>query len=68
MSKMKNRFRAIPVAAFAALALACGTALAAIPIQRWAQPSGAQVYFVETPSIPMVDVRVEFDAGRKSVV
>jgi zinc protease len=52
-------------AAFAALALLLshGRALAAIPIQHWTQPSGAQVYFVESPSIPMVDVRVEFDAG-----
>jgi zinc protease len=38
-------------------------ALAAIPIQHWTQPSGAKVYFVESPSIPMVDVRLEFDAG-----
>jgi zinc protease len=45
------------------LLLCCGQALAAIPIQHWAQPSGAKVYLVESPSIPMVDVRVEFDAG-----
>lgn len=38
-------------------------ALAAIPIQHWTQPSGAKVYFVPSPSIPMVDVRLEFDAG-----
>lgn len=52
-------------AAFTALALACGQALAAIPIQKWTQPSGAQVYLVESPSIPMVDVRIEFDAGSR---
>jgi zinc protease len=46
-----------------ALLLWCGQALAAIPIQHWTQPSGAQVYFVPSPSIPMVDVRLEFDAG-----
>ena len=40
-----------------------GVALGAIPIQQWTQPSGAKVYFVESPSIPMVDVRIEFDAG-----
>ena len=45
------------------LLLVCGQALAAIPIQRWTQPSGAQVYFAPSPSIPMVDVRLEFDAG-----
>jgi zinc protease len=50
-------------AAFAALVAACAPAFAAIPIQNWTQPSGAKVYFAESPSIPMVDVRVEFDAG-----
>jgi len=45
------------------LLLCCGQALAAIPIQHWTQPSGAKVYLVESPSIPMVDVRIEFDAG-----
>ncbi|NPC57645.1 M16 family metallopeptidase [Caenimonas soli] len=46
-----------------ALLLCCGPALAAIPIQHWTQPSGAKVYLVQSPSIPMVDVRIEFDAG-----
>lgn len=46
-----------------ALLLGCTPLLAAIPIQQWAQPSGARIYLVESPSIPMVDVRVEFDAG-----
>jgi zinc protease len=51
--------------AIAALSLLLfhGLVLAAIPIQQWTQPSGAKVYFVESPSIPMVDVRLEFDAG-----
>ncbi len=47
------------------LLLASGPALAAIPIQHWTQPSGAKVYLVESPSIPMVDVRVDFDAGSR---
>ena len=38
-------------------------ALAALPIQHWTQPSGAQVFLVESPSIPMVDVQIDFDAG-----
>jgi zinc protease len=38
-------------------------AWAGIPIQRWTQASGAQVYLVESPSIPMVDVQIDFDAG-----
>jgi zinc protease len=48
-----------------ALALAAGPAFAAIPIQQWTQPSGAKVYLVESPSIPMVDVRIDFDAGAR---
>ena len=47
------------------LLLAAGPVLAAIPIQHWTQPSGAKVYLVESPSIPMVDIRVDFDAGSR---
>jgi zinc protease len=39
------------------------SAQAGIPIQHWTQASGAQVYLVESPSIPMVDVEIDFDAG-----
>ena len=39
------------------------TAWAAIPIEHWTQPSGAQVYLVQSPAIPMVDVQIDFDAG-----
>jgi zinc protease len=39
--------------------------MAAIPVQHWTQPSGAKVYLVESPSIPMVDVRIDFDAGSR---
>jgi len=46
-----------------ALMLGWGQAIAAIPIQHWTQPSGAKVYLVESPSLPMVDVRIDFDAG-----
>ncbi|HSW19179.1 MAG TPA: pitrilysin family protein [Ramlibacter sp.] len=38
-------------------------AFAALPIQQWTQPSGARVYLVESPSIPMVDVQIDFDGG-----
>ena len=39
--------------------------LAAIPIQHWTLPSGAQVYLVESPSIAMVDMQIDFDAGSR---
>ena len=38
-------------------------AQAALPIQHWLTPQGVRVYFLETHSLPMVDVRVNFDAG-----
>ena len=40
-------------------------ALAAIPIEHWTQASGAQVYLVQSPAIPMVDVQLDFDAGSR---
>ena len=48
-------------------ALACVAipAHAVLPIQHWVQPSGARVYFVESPSIAMVDVQIDFDAGQR---
>ena len=38
---------------------------AAIPIQHWTQASGAQVYLVPSPAIPMLDVQIDFDAGSR---
>jgi zinc protease len=48
--------------ASAALCLACSSH-AAIPIAHWTQASGAQVFLVQSPAIPMVDVQIDFDAG-----
>ena len=48
------------------LALLClSPTWAAIPIAHWTQASGAQVYLVESPSIAMVDVQLDFDAGAR---
>ncbi|MBC7380979.1 MAG: insulinase family protein [Burkholderiaceae bacterium] len=53
-------------AALLAASLFIATAVqAAIPIQTWKQPSGTQVYLVESPAIPMVDVQIDFDAGSR---
>jgi zinc protease len=38
-------------------------ALAGPQIQSWQTDNGAKVLFVEAPELPMVDVRVVFDAG-----
>lgn len=63
MRKLLNTTGALLAPAFVALSLAATSASAAIPIEHWTQPSGAKVYLVESPSIPMVDVRIDFDAG-----
>ena len=41
------------------------SAWALLPIQHWQQPSGAKVWLVESPTIPMVDIEVMFDAGAR---
>ena len=35
----------------------------AVSIQNWATRNGARVYFVAAPELPMVDLRLVFDAG-----
>ena len=40
------------------------TAVQAMPaIQHWVTDSGARVYFVPAPELPMVDVNITFAAG-----
>lgn len=40
-------------------------AWAVLPIEHWQQASGAKVWLVESPTIPMVDIQVSFDAGSR---
>ncbi len=44
---------------------AIGPAAAALPIEHWTTANGVRVYFVNAPSIPMLDVQVDFDAGSR---
>ncbi len=48
---------------FLGLSGVTGNATAALNIQHWQAPSGAQVYFVENHDLPMLDVAVDFAAG-----
>ncbi len=41
------------------------SAFAALPIENWTLPSDAQVFLVQSPAIPMVDVQIDFDAGSR---
>jgi zinc protease len=51
-------------AGFGLLALVLAPVAGAVPqIQTWETPNGARVLFVPAPDLPMVDVRVVFDAG-----
>lgn len=43
--------------------LAAPLAQAVPDIQHWNTSNGARVYFVPAPEIPMVDIRITFDAG-----
>lgn len=40
-------------------------AAAVLPIEHWTASSGARVYFVRAPAIPMVDIAVALDAGSR---
>ncbi|MCZ4315932.1 pitrilysin family protein [Comamonadaceae bacterium G21597-S1] len=60
---MNSMFRCLAVAALA-LGFISG-AIAAIPIEHWTQPGGAQVYLVQSRNLPMVDVQIDFDAGAR---
>ena len=40
-------------------------AWALLPIQHWREANGAQVWLVNSPGIPMVDVQIAFDAGSR---
>ena len=54
-----------PILAWAGLVFCMGSAMAGIPIERWVQASGAEVFLVPSPVIPMLDVQIDFDAGSR---
>ena len=54
------------VVATAVTSLVClHSAVAGIAIEHWTQPSGAQVFLVQSHALPMVDVQLDFDAGSR---
>jgi len=50
---------------FCMLLAIAGTAQAGLAIQHWTLDNGARVYFVESRTIPVVDVNLDFDAGSR---
>ncbi len=47
------------------LAAAALPSQAGLPIQHWTAANQAQVYLIESPALPMVDVQIDFDAGSR---
>lgn len=60
---MAFKQKLITLAALAGLALPFGNPSAAPKIESWHTENGAKVLFVPSPGLPMVDIRVVFDAG-----
>lgn len=55
--------KSLHVIAWGMLSLMTIPALAGVTIQRWQTPQGAQVLFVESHEIPMLDIAVDFPGG-----
>lgn len=65
-SKLAIKSIAVKATIVPAIAIfGAGFAAAALPIEHWTQPGGAQVYLVQSPAIAMVDVQLDFDAGSR---
>ena len=63
--KTMKKIAAGAFVASAGLGFLTQSAWALLPIEHWTQPSGAQVWLVQSPGIPMVDVQLDFDAGSR---
>lgn len=55
--------RTLAYLAMAVLLLACGLVHAGPKVESWQTERGSKVLYVHAPDLPMVDVRVVFDAG-----
>ncbi len=53
----------LSIFAMALLALAPWTAKAGVNIEHWTTDNGIRVYFARAPQLPIVDMRLVFDAG-----
>lgn len=73
MQTLKNAIESIAAyarwmgvsALFALQLVGAGAAHAGLPIAHWVQDDGVQVWAVNSPALPMVDVHIDFDAGSR---
>jgi zinc protease len=47
------------------MAVTCSTLWAGLPIQHWNAINGSRVYLIESHSLPMLDIQIDFDAGSR---
>jgi zinc protease len=62
---MNDMMKTLKASLLAFGVLFAASAQAILPIQHWTTAQGVRVYFVEAPTIPMLDVQVDFDAGNR---
>ena len=67
VSRFFSQLRGQAHACIALVALLAVPAWAIPAIEHWQHASGAQIYLVRSPSIPMLDVQIDFDAGTRRV-
>ena len=68
LPRLPRVFRRLQAAMFVtvvAFFTAASPAHARLNIQHWSLDNGARVYFVESHTIPILDVSIEFDAGSR---
>ncbi len=63
MSTLFKRLLSLACVSGLAFVASAGSAHAALNIQHWTLDNGARVYFVESHTIPILDVNIDFDAG-----
>ena len=62
---MKATHKILRRLALVAGLLSASSLWAGLPIQHWTAANGARIYLVESPSLPMVDIQIDFDAGSR---
>lgn len=65
MSTLFKRLLSVACVSACAFVAGTGSAHAALNIQHWTLDNGARVYFVESHTIPILDVNIDFDAGSR---